>query len=162
MSSSPSTHPSVVHDTIVVERRFPVPVATVFTAFADAEQRARWHFLGEDWELVEFEQDFRVGGREHSRFGPKGEANLREEGIFLDIIENTRIVSCGTMHQDDMRMSCTLCTVEFTSDRDGTRLKLTVQSAFFDGRERPDERRAGWGKVLRRLDTFLTSSRPTA
>jgi uncharacterized protein YndB with AHSA1/START domain len=162
MSSSASKKPGVVHDTVVVERRFPVAVATVFAAFADAEQRARWHFPGEDWELVEFEQDFRVGGREHSRFGPKGEANLREEGLFLDIVENTRIVSCGTMHQDDLRISVTLCTVEFDSDGDGTRLKLTDQSAFLDGRERPDERRAGWGKVLRRLESFLTSSRPKA
>jgi uncharacterized protein YndB with AHSA1/START domain len=162
MNSSAWIKSGVVHATLVVERRFLAPVDIVFAAFSDGEQRARWHFPGEDWELVEFKQDFRVGGREHSRFGPKGHANLREEGIFLDIVENVRILSSGTMHQDDVRISLTLCTVEFAPDGDGTRLKLTDQSAFLDGRERPDERRDGWGKVLRRLESFLTSSRPKA
>jgi hypothetical protein len=48
--------------------------------------------------------------------------------------------------------------VEFASDSDGTLLKLTDQSAFLDGRERPDERRSGWGKVLERLADFLRST----
>ncbi|MEO5883671.1 MAG: SRPBCC family protein [Caldimonas sp.] len=154
------THPlAVAHDTIVVERRFPVSPEKAFAAFADAEQRARWHFPGEDWELVEFEQDFRVGGHEHSVFGPKGAANLRDEGTFLDIVQNRRIVSAGTMHQDDVRISLTLCTVEFAADGDGTTLKLTDQSAFLDGREKPEERRNGWGKVLQRLERHLMSPR---
>jgi hypothetical protein len=39
-----------------------------------------------------------------------------------------------------------------------TQLKLTDQSAFLDGRERPDERRSGWGKVLEGLADFLRST----
>jgi uncharacterized protein YndB with AHSA1/START domain len=148
---------AVVHDTIVVERRYPVPASVVFEAFADPEQRARWHFPGSEWELVEFEQDFRVGGHEHSVFGPKGAADLRDEGRFLDIVENRRIVSAGTMHEGGTRISLTLCTVELEPDGDATRLRLTDQSAFLDGRERPDERRSGWAKVLDRLGAFLTS-----
>jgi len=62
------------------------------------------------------------------------------------------------MHRADVRISLTLCTVELDADGDGTRLKLTDQSAFLDGRERPDERRNGWGKVLARLDAFLRAS----
>ena len=150
---------AVVHDTIVVERRFPASPSEVFQAFADPEQRARWHFPGDDWELAEFEQDFRVGGQERSVFGPKGAPDLRDEGRFLEIVENERIVSAGTMHRADVRISLTLCTVELAADGDGTRLKLTDQSAFLDGRERPDERRKGWGKVLERLGKFLQSLR---
>jgi uncharacterized protein YndB with AHSA1/START domain len=150
------TAATVVHDTIVVERNFAVPPNKVFAAWADATQRVRWHFPGDaGWELTEFEQDFRVGGREHARFGPKGQPNLREEGNFLDIVENTRIVSVGTMHKDDVRISMTLCTVEISADGKGTKLKLTDQSAFLDGRERPDERRSGWGAVLDKLTAFL-------
>jgi uncharacterized protein YndB with AHSA1/START domain len=134
------------------ERRFSVAPAKVYAAWSDAAQRARWHFPGDDgWELAEFDQDFRVGGHERSRFGPKGAPHLREEGRFLDIVPNERIVSAATMHEDDSRISITLCTVEIAPDGDGTLLKLTDQSAFLDGRERPDERRSGWGAVLERL-----------
>jgi len=147
---------AVVHDTIVIERDFPVAPDKVYAAWSDAAQRARWHFPGtDDWELAEFDQDFRVGGHERARFGPKGASHLREEGRFLDIVPNKRIVSAGTMHDDEVRISMTLCTVEFVSDGDGTLLKLTDQSAFLDGRERPDERRSGWGAVLDRLAHFL-------
>ena len=149
------TRHAVVHGTIVFERRFPVRPEKVYAAWSDAAQRARWHFPGNGWELVEFDQDYRVGGHERSRFGPKGAPHLREEGRFLDIVPNERIVSAGTMHQDEVRISTTLCTVEFAAHGDGTLLKLTDQSAFLDGRERPAERRSGWGKVLQRLADFL-------
>ena len=150
---------AVVHDTIVFERRFPVAPEKVYAAWSDAAQRARWHFPGDDgWELAEFDQDFRVGGHERSRFGPKGAPHLREEGRFLDIVPNERIVSAGTMHDNDLRISITLCTVELAADGDGTLLKLTDQSAFLDGRERPDERRSGWGAVLERLADLLRST----
>jgi uncharacterized protein YndB with AHSA1/START domain len=152
------TFHAVVHDTIVLERRFPVAPEKVYAAWSNAAQRARWHFPGDGWELVEFDQDFRVGGHERSRFGPKGAPRLREEGRFLDIVRNERIVSAGTMHEDEVRMSITLCTVEFAADGDGTVLKLTDQSAFLDGRERPAERRSGWGTVLERLADFLRST----
>ena len=149
------TFHAVVHDTIVLERRFALAPEKVYAAWSDAAQRARWHFPGDDWELAEFDQDFRVGGHERARFGPKGAPILREEGRFLDIVPNQRIVSAGTMHEDEVRISITLCTVELAADGDGTLLKLTDQSAFLDGRESPSDRRSGWGKVLERLADFL-------
>ena len=87
------------------EREYPFPPATVFAAWADAGQRIRWHVPGDDWELVEFDQDFRVGGHERSRFGPKGSPHLRDEGRFLDIVPGQRIVSAGTMHDHEVRIS---------------------------------------------------------
>jgi uncharacterized protein YndB with AHSA1/START domain len=148
---------TVVHDTIVVERGYAVAPAKVFAAWADVEQRRRWHFPGDgDWVLVEMTQDFRVGGQERMRFGPKDAPNLLEEGRFLDIVPDQRIVSAGTMHREGVRISVTLSTVELADDDEGgTQLKLTDQSAFLDGRETPEQRRGGWGKVLDRLRLFL-------
>jgi uncharacterized protein YndB with AHSA1/START domain len=147
---------AVVHDTIVLERSFPFPPATVFEAFSDSAQRQRWHVPGEGWAIESFHQDFRVGGKEESRFGPPGAATLHDLGTFLDIVQDSRIVSAGTMHDKDVRVSTTLCTVELSPDGDGgTFLKLTDQSAFLDGRERPDQRRQGWGKILDRLSAHL-------
>ena len=148
---------TVVHNTVVVERRYAAAPAKVFAAWADVEQRRRWHFPGTGWVLAEMTQDFCVGGHERTRFGPKGAPNLMDEGRFLDIVPDQRIVSAGTMHMDGVRISTTLCTVELAEDAAGhTLVKLTDQSAFFDGREKPEERREGWGKIFERLHLFLS------
>jgi len=149
-----------IHVTTVVERRIAAAPAVVFDAWADVGKRARWDLPGgDDWELVELKQDFRVGGRQSARFGPKGAATFWSSGEFLDIAHDLRIVSAGTMHDGGRRTSATLCTVEFFADGSGTRLLLTDQSAFLEG-EAPRDRKSGWGKIVARLGLFL--SNPTA
>lgn len=144
-----------VHATTVVEHRFAAAPAVVFDAWADVAKRAQWNLPGgDDWELVALAQDFRIGGRESARFGPKGAATFWSSGEFLDIVEHARIVSAGTMHDGDRRTSATMCTVEFFADGAGTRLVLTDQSAFLAG-EAPKDRRSGWGKIMARLGAFV-------
>ena len=153
--------PSVLHATTVVEHRFDVAPEKAFNAWADAKARARWDLPGgDDWELTELEQDFRIGGHERTRFGPKGNAIYWSHGTYLDIVPNARIVSAGTMHENEKRTSVTLCTVEFIAESRGTKLVLTDQSAFFDGAEAPSERRSGWGKIIERLALYLHAQTP--
>jgi len=148
---------NVVHDTVVIERVYPVARALVFAAWADIEQRRRWHFPGDDeWVVLEMTQEFKAGGREHMRFGPKALPNLMSEGRFLDIVEDERIISAGTMHRDGKPISATLCSVELADAAGGsTRVRLTDQSAYFDGVEKPQDRQSGWGKVFERLHVHL-------
>ena len=153
------TERHVMHATTVVEQRFDATPATVFDAWADVEKRRQWDLPGsDDWELTELEQDFRVGGRESSRFGPKGKAVHWSAGTFLDIVPGARIVSAGTMHEGTVPSSSTLCTVEFLADGSGTKLVLTDQSAFYDQRETPKDRRTGWGEILQRLARYMRSN----
>ncbi|MBA3505106.1 MAG: SRPBCC domain-containing protein [Betaproteobacteria bacterium] len=149
------TERTVQHSTIVVERRYDASPARVFAAWADAAGRSRWDVPGDDWELAEHEQDFRVGGREASRFGPKGDPRYSSEGRYLDIVPNARIISAGTMHDAETRTSTTLCTIELIADDRGTRVILTDQSAFLDGREKPSDRESGWGAILNKLEAYL-------
>ncbi|MEO8432085.1 MAG: SRPBCC family protein [Acidobacteriota bacterium] len=150
---------NVVHATTVVEHLYGAPPETIFDAFADAAKRRQWDLPGDDgWELADLQQDFRVGGRLSSRFGPKGDARHWDEGTYLDIEPNVRIVSAGTMHDGEIRATLTLCTVEFQKEGGGTRVRLTDQSAFLDGRESPDDRKTGWGEILDRLENYLRSN----
>ena len=146
---------TVQHATIVVERKLKASPARVFRAWADQEERARWDVPGDDWVIAEYKQDFRVGGGETSRFGPKGNAKYFSDGSYLDIVQNARIVSAGTMHADGKRSSSTLCTVELLADGSGTKLILTDQSAFFDSLESEADRKSGWGAILDRLEAHL-------
>jgi uncharacterized protein YndB with AHSA1/START domain len=110
---------------------------------------------GDDWVVAALEQDFRVGGREASRFGPKGDPIYSSEGHYLDIVPNARIVSAGAMHWGDARTSATLCTIELLAEGAGTRVILTDQSAYLDGRETPSDRTSGWGEILDKLNAYL-------
>jgi uncharacterized protein YndB with AHSA1/START domain len=149
----------VVHDTIVVERRFAnVRAATVFAAWADPAQRSQWDNPGEDFVVTDLAQDFRVGGRETSRFGPPGDPRYWSEGTFLDIVPNRRIISAGTMHDGEVATSVTLFTAEFHELGEHTQLILTDQSAFLGGVESPADRRSGWGTIVERLARFLENN----
>jgi hypothetical protein len=55
-------------------------------------------------------------------------------------------------------LSATLCTVELLPDGSRTKLILTDQSVFFDGRETPADRSSGWRKVLDRLNVHVSSA----
>jgi uncharacterized protein YndB with AHSA1/START domain len=149
------TERTVRHATIVIERSFRATPARVFAAWANPDERRHWDVpRGDDWVVAEHEQDFRVGGRERSRFGPPDDPAYLSDGIFLDIVPDRRIISAGTMHDHGTRMTATMCTVEIYPEGESTRLLLTDQSAFFGG-ETEKDRKEGWGEIVDRLSAYL-------
>lgn len=146
---------STKHDMLVLERLYQASPKRVFAAWSEPTIRKVWDVPGEGWELTELEMDFRIGGREHSRFGPPGHPRYWSEGVYLDIVPNQRIVSAGTMHDGDVRTAATLGTIELFSEDGRTRLRLTDQSVFLEGREDASDRKSGYGTVLDNLAAFL-------
>jgi hypothetical protein len=59
------------------------------------------------------------------------------------------------MHMDGKRISVSLATVELRAEGGGTRLKLTEQGAFLDGRDEPHTREGGTGSLLDKLGEVL-------
>lgn len=151
---------SVIHSTFVVERSYPKPPERVFSAFADAAKKRRWFAEGEHHELEEFEMDFRAGGTERLRYRfkegtPFPGVALDNQGSYLDIVPNRRIVSASNMTLGDRRISASLVTVEFLPADHGTDLICTHQGAFFEGSDGPQIREAGWRALFDRLATEL-------
>jgi uncharacterized protein YndB with AHSA1/START domain len=64
---------TVEHATIALDRTFDAAPARVFAAWADPPVRVQWDVPGDNWEIAKHEQDFYIGGREATRFGPKGD-----------------------------------------------------------------------------------------
>ena len=133
---------SVIHSTFSIERTYPSPPSRVFAAFSNQATKRRWFAEGEGWEVDEFTLDFRVGGREVSRFRFKGGAPMGNDTVYLDIVPERRIVLAYTMTVGDKCISVSLATVEITPAGDGTRLAYTEQGAFFDGADKPAGREA--------------------
>ncbi len=143
------TERNVVHATFVIDRTFKAPRSKVFEAFADFDSKRKW--FGGGGPGIDWNMDFRVGGREHSEgeFEIHGTSHhSRFDSIYLDIIDDARIVYAYDMDVNGDHVSASLTTIEFFDTSEGTRLKFTEQGAFFDGYEDPKIRENGTKGLL--------------
>jgi uncharacterized protein YndB with AHSA1/START domain len=145
---------SVLHATFSLERLYPTPPEKVFAAWADPKAKARW-FAGAG---AEHELDFRVGGLEVNRGSHEGGPPLIFESLYRDIVPGERIVYTSTLSADGVVATVSLTTVEFEPAEGGTRLVLTEQGTFLDGREDPAWREQGTGQWLDALGSELGRS----
>ena len=148
---------SVTHNTFVIDRAFDAPVARVFKAFADWEAKKKWFASPEGWIQGEATMDFRVGGREVNKGGPKGGPVHAFEARYYDIVPNERIVYAYEMYMDDMRISVSVATFELKAEGNRTRLKLTEQGVYLDGFDNGSQREEGTRELLDALGASLKS-----
>jgi uncharacterized protein YndB with AHSA1/START domain len=142
-----------VHDTFVIERRYPVSPERAFRAFSDPAQKRRWFTEGKTQDTEVFEMDFRVGGADRQRYRmtvatPFPGVAIANEGAYQDIVPNERIVLASTMTLGDRRISSSLVTFEFLPAGQGVDIRCTHQAAFYDGADGPAMRKDGWEKLL--------------
>jgi uncharacterized protein YndB with AHSA1/START domain len=147
----------VTHASFTLERTYPVPPARVFAAWADPAMKSRWFAGGTG---AGHQLDFRIGGREMASGGPDGGPVMTFESFYREIVPQERIVYTSTMSAgaDVITVSLTTVefnTVEFNAASDGTRLVLTEQGAFLDGREEPAWREHGTADQLKALADLL-------
>lgn len=150
---------SVVHDTFRLERTYPVPADRVFAAWASQAAKVQWFGPDDDAGAVpvteEHELDFRVGGRERISGAIPNGPRFEYDGVYADIVENSRLIWSYDMHLDGRRISVSVATVELTGVPGGTQLVLTEQGAFLDGLDTNDQRRHGTEDLLDKLGEFL-------
>ena len=153
----------IVHSTFTIERTFPVPPARVFQAFADPSQKRRWYADEDRGPIDSHTSDFRIGGFERTRFrfkgsvagGPPAGSPMGNDTVYVDIVENERIVFAYVMLVGDRRMSASLATIVLEPAGRGTRLTFTEQSAFFAPADGPELRKAGWTALLEKVGSVL-------
>jgi len=120
------------HATIKLEHSYAAPLERVFSEFADPVARARWSAPSND-ALIYDEADFRVGGKDVFRCGPKGNPKFRGETRYLHIVPNARVVSSETVDMDGQPLAVALTTLDFEPTDDGTNLTATLQIVSFAG-----------------------------
>jgi uncharacterized protein YndB with AHSA1/START domain len=161
------TEQPVVHSSFAIERTYAASPARVFAAFADPAQKRRWFLEGKGFAAGEYTADFRVGGCEKSRFtftgGPPGApppgTRMGNDTVYLDIVQNQRVVFAYCMLVGDRRMSASLATVELSALADGgTRLLFTEQAAFFEPSDGAHLREAGWRELLAKVESALSGA----
>jgi uncharacterized protein YndB with AHSA1/START domain len=154
---------SVIHNTFVLERSYPKPPKTVFSAFAEERKKRRWFAEGEGHQLQQFELDFRVGGMERLKYQMKAGTPVAgmivtNESRYQDIVPERWIVTAATMDLGEKRILISLVTAEFLETDKGTDLILTHQGIYLSGPGglTPQMLEAGWRGLLDSLQTELT------
>jgi uncharacterized protein YndB with AHSA1/START domain len=146
------TERSIRHSTIVLERTYAASPKRVFAAWSDPEALLRWGNPGEGWTTSLERFEFKVGGSDLSKFGPAdGSQVFVNETRYLDIVQDSRIISAGMMTSAGNTLFTGLLTVELAPEGNGCRLVLTEQGAFLDGHDLPENHEAGWGTMLDNL-----------
>ena len=142
---------SAQHGTIRLERRYKAAPARVFAAWAEAKARARWDVPGR-WVIAEQTFDFREGGRELKRFGPKGDAHFVADRRYLDIVPERRIVFGYSMTSRGTPISVSLTTVEISAAHGGgTRISCSPsRSCSSTATTTPPIARKGWRRCSTR------------
>lgn len=154
MSLTIKQEQTVIHSTFVIERSYPATPERVFDALSDPARKLRWFVDGGGNKVEQFEMDFREGGKERARFShavPMTGVTFTNEGSYLDIVPDRRVVMASTMSMGDRRISASLVTMELLASEVGTDFILTHQGAFFEGSDGPEIREAGWRGLLERL-----------
>jgi uncharacterized protein YndB with AHSA1/START domain len=142
------------HATIAVERSYRAPVERVYSEFADPVARARWSTPANDVLIYE-ETDFRAGGRDVFRCGPRTDPKFRGETSYHLIVPNKRVVSTETLDVDGERLAVSLSTLDFETTDEGTKLKLTVQIVSLVGVGMIEGYESGNKGALERLSRHL-------
>jgi uncharacterized protein YndB with AHSA1/START domain len=148
------TKRSAQHGTIRLERRYKAPPARVFAAWAEPKARAKWDVPGR-WVIAEQTFDFREGGRELKRFGPKDDPRLVADTLYLDIVPQRRIVFSYSMTSRGTPISVSLTTIEISADDRDTHLLLTEQIVFLDGNDTAANREEGLKSMLDKIGETL-------
>ena len=145
----------LTHGSFTIERTYPHAPAKVFAAHSDLAKKRRWFAEGEGFTVLEYEMDFRVGGREWCLFrfgeGPEMYNDTRYELIDQD----RRIVFSYRMGIGDAPFSASLSSIELTPVDGGTRLTLTEQGVYLWGEDDVRGREHGCRELLERLAAEL-------
>jgi uncharacterized protein YndB with AHSA1/START domain len=151
---------SSVHDTMVLERVYPVDAGRVFSAWADSQAKRIWFARGAD--EAEYSLDFRVGGRELFQAGAPDGDFYTYDAYYQNVVPDQRIVYTNRMLRNDVPLSVSLTSVEFTPVPDGTRLILTEHGIYLDGQDKPEYRAEGINAQLDALGRLLGVPAETA
>lgn len=122
----------LAHAGFTLTRDYPAPVARVWAAFAEEDQKRAWYGDAEAFEPGEWAFDFRVGGRDVAEGAFHDGPVSRYVATYTDIVEHVRIVTTYDMWLDGVHMSTSVAALEFEPIDGGTRFTHVEHGVFFD------------------------------
>ncbi|HEY4222750.1 MAG TPA: SRPBCC family protein [Myxococcota bacterium] len=145
----------VTHATFSIEKTINAPVAKCWAAFSSIAGKKQWFQGPPEWPEDEQTMEFKVGGSETSKGGPKGGPVHYFEARYLDIISESRIVYAYNMFVDDTKLSSSLASITFAVEGKTTVVTMTEHGAYYDGHEDPRQREEGTRYLMAELQQAM-------
>jgi uncharacterized protein YndB with AHSA1/START domain len=145
----------LIHDTFVIETVIDAPPSRVFAAYADIGSRQEWSAPAND-AIVYDASDFRPGGADVFRCGPRNDLRFHGAVEYHDVVENERFVFFESIRTGGRTLSVAMVTWELLPDGNGTRLRATTQMISFVGPEMVAGAKSGTRAALNNLATWLS------
>jgi len=143
------------HNTISLARTYDAPIARVFAALADPEERLQVMAGSQRLTFDYQETDLRIGGRDVFRFGLRGRLQYRVESLYHDIAPGRRIVFTDVVSVGDLRLWIGVTTLELTAKGKRTTLNVTAHMVRLDDAESYDGCDARYAVLLDDLERYL-------
>jgi uncharacterized protein YndB with AHSA1/START domain len=146
-----------VHGSFTVERTYDASPERIFRAFSEQGDKYRWFACHDDWPVLAYSLDFRVGGREHYR-GKAGGLEHQMDAYYWDIVPNERIIWAYEMHVGGEKISVSLNTIRLEATGKKTRMTFTEQGTYFWKDDDLQSREVGTREILDALGRELAPS----
>ena len=135
---------------LTIERRLAASPATVYRAWTDPAQIARW------WgpnvgDTSRAEMDVRVGGRFKVVTDAADSDRHEVSGVYREVVPNRKLVFTWAWRTTPERES--LVTIDITPDGDATLLTLTHEQLFDEAVR--DRHATGWSTALDKLESLV-------
>lgn len=145
----------MLHDAITMERTYNASPARVFAAWESLEARLRWSIPFPAAGAAYDQAEFRAGGLDIMRCGPKDDMRFLAHVRYLEILPDRRIVMAESVAEDGTIRAASLITVQFEpagpKPAKATKQTVTMQISALDGTDMLDGYRSGWTAALDNL-----------
>lgn len=131
-------------NTLTIQRTFDAPRERVYRAFTDPDELEQWFVPdGMTGEVHTLESE---SGGAFAMTWTDGENRIENEGTYVKVVENERLVSAEETEEGELRL-----TYEFQDVDDGTEVIVTQE---FPGPV-PGGAADGWASIIDNLETVL-------
>lgn len=144
----------VEHKTIKIKKIIKAPVEKVYKALSSTKEKSKWSAPGGD-EIKFLKSNFKNGGIEIFKCGPKGSMDFAGTLHYEDIIKNERIVYTETVFYKKQKMASALITTELVSNKDSTTVLMVIQVASYCGEQMLKGCESGYKGSLKNLKEYL-------
>jgi uncharacterized protein YndB with AHSA1/START domain len=118
-----------------VTRIYPAPVARVFRAIADPDEKRKWFEGPGGSKAVSREMDFREGGRERVVGRLDDGTTITFDCVYHDIVDNERMICSYMIAVNGRRIAVSQTSIQLQPEGQGTKLTLIEYNEFLDGHD---------------------------